>query len=102
MQGVVLGLPADEFCERLSHDANGFGLISSLGKVELCGAQDSQRVGDLPVESSGVKTNKCSNRPDIGLRIGLRVNKARLQYRPRRAKTGQKQTLESCNGALGS
>ena len=47
MQGVVLGLPADEFCERLSHDANGFGLISSLGKVELCGAHERLELANV-------------------------------------------------------
>src|SRR5258708_40245810 len=70
---VVIGSTADELYERLSHDANGFSFVSQLGKVTLRGAQDYQGVRDLPLERSGLKTDKCRNRPDIGLRIGLRV-----------------------------
>ncbi len=70
---IIIGLPANEFSERLSHDANGLCLVSSPREIALDGAQDGQRIGDLPVEGCRVETDESRDRPDGRLRISLRV-----------------------------
>jgi hypothetical protein len=62
----MIGLSADEFSERLSYDANGFGFVSAVREFALGGTQDGQRIGDLTFKGISCPLNKSPS--EVGLR----------------------------------